>query len=84
LKIEKVSAGQYITTGEITLLPIILTSMSCRSVNSGIVCSGSKNLVGIVVVSPKWKRAINVAGEEVPVEHYMEQVPEVKELLQSM
>ena len=84
MEIEKTSAGQYIIVGELTLLPIIRTYMSCRNVNHGIVCSGSKNLVGIVVISPKWKGAINVAGEEVPVAQYMEQVPEVKELLQSM
>jgi len=84
LEIEKVSAGQCITVGEITLLPITQTSISCQTVNSGIICSGSKNLLGIVVISPKWKGAINVAGEEVPVAQYMEQVPEIKELLQSM
>ena len=40
--------------------------------------------MGIVVASPKWKGAINVDGEEVPVEQYAEQVPEVKEVLESM
>jgi len=84
LEIEEMSAGQHITVGEITLLPVIRTCVSCQNVSSGIVCSGSKNVVGIVAVSPKWKRAINVAGEEVPVSQYMEQVPELKELLQSM
>ena len=81
LEIEEIRVGQHITVGEITLLPIIRTSVTCRSVNSGIVCLGSKNLVGIVVVSPKEKRAINVNGEEVPVHQYMEQVPELKGLL---
>jgi len=47
------------------------------------VCFGSKDIVGIVVVSPKGKRAINVAGEEVPLDQYIEQIPEVKELLQN-
>ena len=84
MEIEKMSAGKCITVGEITLLPITKTSINCQTANSGIICSGSKNLVGIVVISPKWKGAINVAGEEVPVAQYMEQVPEVKEILQSM
>lgn len=84
MEIEKMSAGQYIIVGELTLLPIIHTYMSCRNVNHGIVCSGSKNLVGIVVISPKCRRAINVDGEEVPVKQYVEMVPEVRELLQSM
>ncbi len=81
MEIEEVSAGKAITVGETMLLPIVRTSISCRNVNSGIVCSGSKNLVGIVIISPKWKHAINVAGEEVPIDQYLEQVPEVKELL---
>ena len=84
METKEVSAGQYITVGEITLLPIIRTSVISRSVNQGVVCSGSKSLIGIVVVSPKRKYAINMDGEEVPVEQYAEQVPEVKELLKSM
>ena len=77
------SAGQRIMVGETTLLPIIRTSAICRSVNRGVVCSGSKSLIGIVVVSPKRKYAMNLDGEEVPVEQYAEQAPEVKELLKS-
>ena len=84
LEIEEVIAGQPITVGETMLLPIVRTSINCRNVNSGIVCSGSKNVVGIVIISPKWKRAINVAGEEVPIDQYTEQVVELKEMLQGM
>lgn len=81
METEEIRVGQKITVGEITLLPIIRTSVTCRSVNGGIVCLGSKNLVGIVVVSPEEKRAISIDGEEVPVHHYMELVPELKQLL---
>ncbi len=84
LEIEEVSAGQPITVGEIMLLPIVRTSINCRNVNSGIVCFGSKNPIGIVIISPKWKSAINVAGEEVPIDQYTEQVAGLKELLQCM
>ena len=66
------------------LLPIMRTSVIYRSVNRGVVCSGSKSLIGIVVVSPKRKYAIDVDGEEVPVELYVEQSPQVKELLENM
>ena len=81
---EKVSAGQRITVGEITLLPIMRTFLYCRNVDGRIVYSGSKNLIGIVVVSPKGKRAINLDGEEIPVDQYLEQVPEITELIQSI
>ncbi len=63
------------------LLPVIKTSVRCLNVSGGIVCSGAKGPVGIVVVSPKHKRAINVNGEEVPVDQYMKMVPALKELL---
>jgi hypothetical protein len=81
LETEEIRVGQRITVGKITLLPIIRTSVTCRNVSSGIVCTAWKNPVGIVVVSPEEKRAISINGEEVPVHQYMEQVPELKELL---
>ncbi len=81
---EKVIVEQRITVGEITLLPLTRIFMYYQDVKGSLVCAGSKNLIGIVAVSPKWKRAINVDGEEVPIGQYVEQVPEVKELLQSM
>jgi hypothetical protein len=83
LETQKVSAGQRITVGGITLLPIINTSVHCWNIERGIVGYGSKTLDGIVVVSEKWTGAINIAGEEVPVERYTEKVPEVKELLKN-
>jgi hypothetical protein len=84
LEIEEVSVGEPISVPGAVLLPIVRTSMSCRNINSGIVGSGSKNLVGIVIISSKWKHAINLAGEEIPLDQYIEQVPELKELLQGI
>jgi len=84
LEKEEISTGQYIYVGELTLLPIIRTYMSCRNVNNGIACFGTKTPIGIIVISPDWRRALNITGEEVPLDEYLEQVPEVKELLQNM
>ena len=81
---EKVSAEQRITVGEITLFPIVRTFSYCRKFDRCLASFGSKKLVGIVALSPKWKRAISVNGEEVPLDQYMEQVPELKEILQNM
>ena len=84
MELEEFSVGKRITVGEITLLPIIRTVVSCRKVNSSIVCFGSKTLFGLVAASPKWKRAMNATGQEVPISQYSEQFGEVKELLQSV
>ena len=51
---------------------------------SGIVCSGSKNPIAMVVVTPEWQRAINLAGEEIPIAQYLEELPKLKELLRSI
>ena len=83
METQEVSVGQRITVGGTTLLPIISTTVRCLNVERGIVCYGSKTLDGIVVVSEKWTGAMNIAGEEVPVERYTEKVPEVKELLKN-
>ena len=84
LEKEEISTGQLITVGELTLLPIIRTYMSCQKVNKGIACFGSKAPIGIIVISPSWRRALNITGEEVPLDQYIEQVPEVKELLRNI
>ncbi|MGB2800630.1 MAG: hypothetical protein WBC82_12395 [Dehalococcoidia bacterium] len=44
-------------------------------------CSASKHLMGVVIVSPEGRRALNLAGEEVPVEHYLELAPALRDLL---
>jgi hypothetical protein len=81
---REVTAGALITVGEIRLLPIVETSVTCRSVRNNIACYGWKHLTGIVAVSPHWKIAMDAAGREMPIEHYAVEVPEVRELLQSM
>jgi len=78
---EEISAGERITVEKVTLLPIIRTVAHCRKGSRGIIGSGSRDVLGVVVLSPAGHRAISVAGEEVPVEHYASQVPEIEELL---
>ena len=84
METREVSAGEIITVGEIRLLQIIETYVKCRSVRNSIACYGWKQLTGIVVVSPYWKRALNADGKEVPIEHYALEVPEVRELIRDM
>ena len=84
MEIKRISAGQQITVGEITILPIIQTFMVYRRVKASIAAAGETSPVGIVVVSPQRKYAINMAGEEVPLEQYAADVPEVQELLEEI
>jgi uncharacterized spore protein YtfJ len=82
LEIESLSAGQPITVGELTILPIIRVYIGCQNTDFLIVGSASKRPVAIVVISPQEKHALNLDGEEVPLEQYAE-VREVKKLLEN-
>ena len=81
MKIEEFKAGQPISVGEITLVPIERTFVSCVSMEGGAVVRGSKGLAGIVVVSGKKRYTIGLTGEEVPMDRYLKQVPELALLL---
>ena len=47
----------------------------------GAVIRGSKELAGVVVVSGKNRYAIDLTGEEVPIDRSLKQVPELARLL---
>ena len=81
MKFDEVKAGQPIRVGEITLVPIERTFVSCVGMEGGAMVRGSKGLVGIVVVSGKNRYAIELTGEEVPMDRYLKQVPELALLL---
>ena len=80
MKIEEVKAGKPIRVAEITLVPIELTIVSCVGMEGRAAVQGSKGLVGIVVVSGNNRYAIDLAGEEVPMDQYLKQVPELARL----
>ena len=81
MKIEEVKAGQPIGVGEITLVPIKRTFVSCVGMDGITVVRGSKGLEGIIVVSGKNRYALDLTGEEVPMDRYLKQVPELERLL---
>ena len=81
MRIKEVKTGQPIRVGEITLVPIERTFVSCVGMEGGAVVRGSKGLAGIVVVPGKNGHAIDLTGEEAPIERYLKQVPELALLI---
>ena len=78
---EEIIAGSIIRIGEVTLVPVLRTAVVCLSGRRGVTGFGTREVIGVVTVSPTGKRAISISGEEVPVEEYVNRVPEVNELL---
>ena len=81
MKIEEFKAGKPIIVGEITLVPIERTFLSCVDMEGSAVVLGSKGLAGIVINSGKNSYAVDLTGEEVPMDRYLDQVPELAQLL---
>jgi hypothetical protein len=78
---EEISAGVLIKIGDVTLVPILRTAVVCLSGRRGITAFGTREVIGMLVVSPAGNRAISISGAEVPVEEYAEKVPQASELL---
>ncbi len=84
MEIEETKAGQPVKVGDITLVPIIRTFVSCAGVESGVVVHGSKSPTGIVVLSKEGKYAMNLTGKRMPVDQYLQQVPGLSEVLETL
>jgi hypothetical protein len=80
---EKISTGTVIRIGEVTLIPILRTVVVCLSGRRGVTGFGTREVIGMLVISPAGNRAISISGEEVPVEKFTAQVPGIDELMQS-
>lgn len=81
MNIEEVRAGKPITVGAATLIPIERTCVSGAGTQAGAVFSASKGVAGIVVSVGKNRYALDLTGEQVPMEEYLSQVPELAPLL---
>ena len=76
------SVAGRITVGDFTLLPIIRTLVRCYESTDGVSCLAQKDVVGVVVVCPTGRNALDLQGQGVPVEKYLEMVPGLEDLLQ--
>lgn len=79
---EEIAVEGIATVGEVTVLPIVRTHVVViERAGTGAVCSASKCPLGIVIVTPQGRRALDLAGEEVPVEHFLELAPALRDFL---
>ena len=78
---EEINIGTLIRIGEVTLVPILRTAVVCLSGRRGVTGFGTREVIGMVVISPAGNRAISISGEEVPVEEYASRVSEVAAML---
>ena len=81
---EKVEIGNPVTIGGLTLIPVVELSLAYWCSGGRFSCFGAKQPTSIVVVSPSEKRAFRVSGEEVPLDQFIEEIPGMKEVLETI
>jgi len=79
---KEIAAGPPITVAGITLIPIIKVSLSCQRSSGGISLFGVKQPVAVVVASPQAKRAFTITGKDSSLEQLVQEVPDIKEILE--
>lgn len=66
-----------------TIIPVVKLSLH-YSFAAGIWVFSTKQPIAAVIISPSQKRAINMAGEEIPLEQLIQEVPNIKETLKGI
>lgn len=66
------------------MIPVTKVSVSCQCRGGGVSLFGVKQPVSVVVASPSAKRAFRITGEEVPLDQLTQEVPGVRELVESV
>ncbi|MFC1980485.1 hypothetical protein ACFLVS_06605 [Chloroflexota bacterium] len=81
---KEVEIGNPVTIGQVTLIPVVEFSLNYWRNGSRYSCSGIKQPVSIVVVSPAGKKAFRTNGGEVPLDQFIEETPGIREVLESI
>lgn len=79
---KEVGTDNPVAVAGITLIPVAKVSVNYRHGNSSISFFGVKQPVAVVVVSRSTKRAFRTTGEEVPLDQLIQEVPDIKEILE--
>ena len=68
----------------LTLIPVVESSLGYGYGKSGISFFGIKQPIAVVVVTPSAKKVIRTTGEEVSLGQFIQEMPEAKEILESI
>ena len=81
---KEVIVENPIAIAGVTVIPVAKMSLNRWHGNRGFSFFGIKQPVGVVVVSPSAKRAFRTTGEEVSLDEFIKEVPDVKEVLEGI
>jgi len=80
VEINRFILEKSIIAGNVEIIPVVQIRAVVKKPGRSVMAAGSKKVIGIVVVYPEKTCAYTVTGEEIPLEKFIEQVPDIKEL----
>lgn len=81
---KEVTIANPVTIAGVTLLPVSKVTISCRHGQRGITLSGSKQPVSVIIVTPSGKRAFRLSGEEITLDQFARETPDIRETLKAI
>ena len=78
---KEIKIERPFTAAGVTLVPIAETSLNWWQHKGQLSLFGTKQPVGVVVVSPEGRKAFRISGEEISLDRLAEEVPEINEVL---
>ena len=81
---KEVTVVNPVTVAGLTLVPVSKVTASCWHGKRGIVFSGSKQPLSVIIVSPSMKRAFRIDGEEITLEQLIREIPDIREALEAI
>ena len=79
---EEVVIGNPLEVAGVTIVPLVKVSLNYWHGNGGISFFSVKQPIGVLVVSVSAKRAFRITGEEIPLDQLIQEVPNIKEMLE--
>ena len=73
-----------ITAGEMTIIPLKETDIYYVNNKDSLSFYVSNQPIGIVIDSPQGKWAIDINGEQVPLDNYIREIPSLAEVLDNL
>lgn len=81
---RRIGTADAVTISGVTLVPVTKVSLNCQRIGNSISCFGTKQPSSVVVVSQTTRRAFNITGEEVSLDHVLQETPGLKELVKRL
>ena len=81
---KEVHVGRPIIVGETTIIPLERVRVSHSTEKGGLSAYISKEPIGIVISTPQGKWAVDICGGQVTLEAYIQEIPGLQQVLDSL